>query len=46
MSDMAIPTTLALDPEWVAWTQRIEWHLDMVPGLLEVMRLDMVPLAA
>lgn len=33
-----IATTLALDPEWVAWTKRYEWHLDQVPGLLEVMR--------
>jgi len=46
MSDMAIHTTLALDPEWAAWTTRYEWHVDQIPGLLEVMRLDMVPLAA
>lgn len=37
-----IPTTLALDPEWVAWTKRYEWHLDLIPGLLEVMR-DAMP---
>jgi hypothetical protein len=41
-----IPTTLALDPEWVAWTKRYEWHLDLIPGLLEVMRLERTPLAA
>ncbi|GGH34069.1 hypothetical protein [Microbacterium album] len=35
---MTIPTTLALDPAWTAWTKRYEWHLDHVPGLLELMR--------
>lgn len=41
-----IPTTLALDSEWVQWESRYLWHIDQIPGLIEVMRDSRVPLAA
>jgi hypothetical protein len=39
---------LMMPPEdqWRRWVQRWTWHLDQVPGLLEMMRAEAVPLAA
>lgn len=43
---LAEAPVLTPDEQWRRWIERYTWHLDQVPGLLEVMRAEIVPLAA
>jgi len=42
----AVAPTLTPDEQWRRWVERWTWHVDQLPGLLEVMRGEVVPLAS
>lgn len=37
---MDVPPILTPDEQWRRWLERYEWHVGLVPGLLQVMRDD------
>lgn len=41
-----VAPVLSLEAQWRRWVRRYTWHLDQLPGLLEAMRSDVVPLGA
>lgn len=46
MTIPADPITLTPDEQWRRWIERYSWHLDLIPGLLEHIRAEIIPLAA
>lgn len=48
MTDLLLTDAPVLTPDeqWRRWIERYTWHLDQVPGLLEAMRAEVVPLGA
>jgi len=41
----AVPP-LSPDVQWRRWVRRYTWHLDQLPGLVEAMRSDVLPIGA
>lgn len=46
MDDVAEAPVLSLEAQWALWVENYTWHLDQVPGLLEVIQASAIPLAA